>query len=160
MKAQKVKCLLRLFKEKPARKPSRHDGLLHCPIIKSSYDSCTTANSIALAYAISWGNVFRLMSICKPSVSRIVSRVLSCGLPSPRSMATSVLSPTPAKSESVCWFTPKCFQRSLMIFPIPLAFIFTINCDFAAKVRKRNLMTRQIHNKLWFRALNAMMLVC
>ena len=52
-----------------------------------------------LQYVFTYSDL-RLMSICKPSVSRIVNRVLSCGLPSPRSMATSVLSPTPASSES------------------------------------------------------------
>ena len=35
----------------PQKRPSRHDdGLLHYPIITSSYDSCTTANSIVAAF--------------------------------------------------------------------------------------------------------------
>ena len=47
-----------------------------------------------------------------------VIRARSRGLPSPRSTATNVFSPTPAKSASFCWFTPRCFRLSLMMIPI------------------------------------------
>ena len=75
-----------------------------------------------------------LMSVCNPNVSRIVSSVVSCGFPSPRSMLTIVLTATPAKSASVCWLIPSFFRLSRIVFPISCCVIFPICCDFVAKI--------------------------
>ena len=75
-----------------------------------------------------------LMSACNPIVSRRVSNVESCGLPSPRSMATTVLTATLAKSAKVCWLIPSFFLLFLIAIPISCCVIISLYCDFAAKV--------------------------
>ena len=57
--------------------------------------------------------------------------VSNFGLPFPRSIATNVLMPTPAKSASVCLLMPNVSRLAFIIFPI--SSLFTLHCDFAAK---------------------------
>ena len=91
---------------------------------------------------------FRWISICSPRVLRMVSRVVSCGLPSPRSMATTVFTATTAKSANVCWLMPNCFRLSLMIFPISCKVIIALYWDFDAKIHKTIKTTKENRNKL------------
>ena len=69
-----------------------------------------------------------------PNVSRIVNRVPNWGFPSPRSIATTVLTATLAKSANVCWLIPSFFRLSLMAFPISCCVIISVCCDFDAKL--------------------------
>ena len=67
--------------------------------------------------------------IFKPRQSRTFNRVLSEGFPVPRSIATSVLMPTPAKSARVCWEMPSFFLLSEICLPIfSISEVFFCNC--------------------------------
>ena len=86
------------------------------------------------------------MLSCRPSTFRTEIKVSNLGFPCPRSMATKVLIPIPANSESSNWFTFKIRLRSLMIFPI--SFVFTVECDFLAKIEIKNVFSKKYHNVL------------
>lgn len=93
-----------------------------------------------------------LISICRPNDSSIVSKVASWGLPTPRSIATTVFTATLAKSANVCWLIPNFFRLSLMVFPISCCVIIPLYCDFDVKLAT-NLQTRNKNrNKMVFLA--------
>ena len=101
-----------------------------------SPEGCQPRCYVQILYIVSCASRLLLMSNCSPSVSRTTSSVFNCGLPSPRSMATTVLIASPARSAKVRWSTFKFFRLSLIVFPISSCVIIPIYCDFSAKVHR------------------------
>ena len=139
--------VLQALQDTRDRPDSHHDRWIHI-LCRLSLAEVLLLHRGHTPYILSYSNCLMLISTCNPTVSRMVSSVDNCGFPSPRSMATNVLTATPAKSASVCWFTPNFLRRSLMAFPISCCVIIPIYCDFAAKIRKRFYTSKQNRNKL------------
>ena len=84
-------------------------------------------------YIVSYSIILGFTSTWRPMVLRISIRVVICGLPSPRSMATSVFTATPESSATVRWFTPSDARRDLIACPISFRSIVSTCCDFRCK---------------------------